>query len=213
MKVERAWDGETTFQELLLWPQLYLLGIADTKKGQETEGKTSHTPGLHNSVTQSHCPRLLPSECWGRGGTSLEKSVVCFTLLSHRLEPLTSHIPPNMQCFWLSYAWFIPLAWITIPTVNFLYNYRSKWCSRGPWEASSPRCLQEAQLCTLSALNCVQAQNGCDQTLSPLQQFCIVEFLFSFALDEIKITLNSCGLWSLFLSNWVLGSCFVTCQL
>lgn len=39
------------------------VGASGTEKGQETEGKASHIPELHNSMTQSHCPRLLPSEC------------------------------------------------------------------------------------------------------------------------------------------------------
>lgn len=60
----------------------------------------------------------------------------------------------------------------------------------------------EAQLCTLLALTGVQAQNGCDQAVLPLQHILHCRILFSFALDEIKIMLNRHGLWSLFSANW-----------
>lgn len=73
--------------------------------------------------------------------------------------------------------------------------------------------LWEAQMGTDPALTCVQAQNGGDQIVLPLQHVLHCRILFSFALDEVKIMFNRNGLGFPFLGSWALGASFITCRL
>lgn len=142
--------GDCAFQELsfLAWVSYTCRCTWRQRKNKRQRGRPVMLLGsiLYDSISLLQTATIGVLAGGGaRRGTSWENPIACFTLLSPRLESLPTHLPPDMQCFWLSYAWFIPLAWMTtMPIVNFLYNYRSKCCSRRPREASgwgvSSRC-------------------------------------------------------------------------
>lgn len=143
----------------------------------------SITPGLHLPV-MGNCHRRAGDKGWRkRDFLGKSYSLLCFV-------PGWASYSPTAPCFWLSYAWFIPLAWMTtISTANFLCNYTSEWCSRGARGGLRFKVPPGgAAVHTLST-------DWCSSTkwmwpVLPLQHVLHCRILFSFALDEIKIMLN-----------------------